>query len=91
MLLDPDEVIPSFHKKMTRERVQDKKQDNGEVVTRTFPPRLTVKVKALHREQWGALTLAELRTLRGLLVKALWGDASLRDRHPLEVRPPVGS
>lgn len=51
--------------------------------------RLTAAVKALHREQWGALSLAELRTLRELLVKAHWGEASADARHPLESLPPV--
>lgn len=51
--------------------------------------RLTRKVKELHREQWNSLTLEELRTLRGLLVKALWGEASPRAGHPLESLPPV--
>ncbi len=50
--------------------------------------RLTVQVKALHREQWSGLTLAELRTLRELLVKALWGEAESRVGHPLESLPP---
>ena len=51
--------------------------------------RLTSKVKALHREQWGALTLAELRTFRGLLVKAMWGESADRVGHPLESLPPA--
>jgi len=51
--------------------------------------RITRTVKTLHREQWSALSLAELRELRRLLVKALWGDADVQDRHPLEVSPPV--
>lgn len=51
--------------------------------------RLTGAIKALHREQWSSLTLAELRTLRTLLVKAHWGDASTHARHPLESLPPV--
>lgn len=51
--------------------------------------RITKAVKALHREQWASLSLAELRELRRLLVKTLWGDADARDRHPLEGRPPI--
>ena len=51
--------------------------------------RLTADVKALHREQWSTLTLAELRTLRTLLVKALWGEAAPEARHPLESLPPL--
>ncbi len=51
--------------------------------------RMTDEVKALHREQWCSLTLEELRMLRGLLVKALWGEASLRAGHPLESLPPI--
>lgn len=51
--------------------------------------RLTARVKALHREQWSGLTLAELRTLRRLLVKTLAGEASPGAGHPLEALPPV--
>ena len=51
--------------------------------------RLTAQVKALHREQWSTLSLAELKTLRGLLVKALWGEAAPDAGHPLESLPPV--
>jgi len=56
---------------------------------RTLFQRITKAVKALHREQWSALSLTELRELRRLLLKALWGDADVRDRHPLETRPPT--
>ncbi len=56
---------------------------------RSLFERLTRAIKALHREQWSSLTLGELRTLRTLLVKAHWGDASTRARHPLESLPPV--
>jgi MarR family transcriptional regulator, 2-MHQ and catechol-resistance regulon repressor len=56
---------------------------------RTLFQRITKAVKELHREQWSALSLAELRELRRLLVKALWGGADVRDRHPLETRPPA--
>lgn len=56
---------------------------------RSLFQRLTAQVKSLHREQWSALTLAELRTLRELLVKALWGEASPRPGHPLELLPPA--
>ena len=51
--------------------------------------RITAAVKELHRSQWEPLTGGELRELRRLLVKVLWGDASSRDRHPLEGLPPV--
>jgi len=51
--------------------------------------RITKAVKTLHREQWSALSLAELRELRRLLVKALWGDTGADARHPLEARPPT--
>jgi DNA-binding MarR family transcriptional regulator len=37
---------------------------------------LTRCIQALHKEQWSALTQAELRELRRLLVKALGEDAS---------------
>ena len=56
---------------------------------RSLFQRLTVRVKALHREQWSSLTLAELRTLRGLLVKATWGEASSGAVHPLQALPPI--
>jgi DNA-binding MarR family transcriptional regulator len=56
---------------------------------RTLFQRLTAQVKALHREQWSSLTLAELRMLRGLLVKGLWGEAAPRAGHPLESLPPI--
>jgi DNA-binding MarR family transcriptional regulator len=51
--------------------------------------RIKAAVKKLHRAQWESLTGAELRELRRLLIKTLWGDASSRDRHPLEALPPV--
>lgn len=51
--------------------------------------RITAAVKELHRSQWEPLSGAELRELRRLLVKTLWGDASSHDRHPLEALPPV--
>ncbi len=51
--------------------------------------RITAAVKKLHRAQWEPLTGAELRELRRLLIKTLWGDASSRNRHPLEALPPV--
>jgi DNA-binding MarR family transcriptional regulator len=51
--------------------------------------RLTGQVKSLHREQWSTLTLAELRQLRGLLMKAIWGEASAGVGHPLESLPPT--
>jgi DNA-binding MarR family transcriptional regulator len=51
--------------------------------------RITAAVKELHRSQWEPLTGAELRELRRLLVKTLWGDAESRERHPLEVLPPL--
>lgn len=51
--------------------------------------RITAAVKDLHRSQWGSLTGAELRELRRLLVKTLWGDDATRDRHPLEVLTPT--
>lgn len=51
--------------------------------------RITKAVKKLHREQWSALSTTELRELRRLLVKAMWGDGEAREPHPLETRPPV--
>jgi DNA-binding MarR family transcriptional regulator len=51
--------------------------------------RITAAIKELHRSQWEPLTGAELRELRRLLVKTLWGDAASRSRHPLEALPPV--
>ncbi len=51
--------------------------------------RITAAVKELHRSQWGPLTGAELRELRRLLIKTLWGQDSTRDRHPLEILPPT--
>jgi DNA-binding MarR family transcriptional regulator len=50
--------------------------------------RLTTKVKELHRSQWSALSLPEMRELRRLLVKSLWGDSPPRKPHPLEALPP---
>jgi len=50
--------------------------------------RITSAIKALHRSQWESLSGAELRELRRLLIKALWGDDEARDRHPLEVLQP---
>ncbi len=50
--------------------------------------RLTAEVKELHRKQWAALTPTELRELRRLLVKSLWGEATSKARHPLEALPP---
>lgn len=38
--------------------------------------RLTRRIRALHREQWKALTAAELKELRRLLVKAIGDDSS---------------
>lgn len=51
--------------------------------------RITSAVKKLHQAQWEPLTGAELRELRRLLVKTLWGDDSSRNQHPLEVLRPV--
>jgi DNA-binding MarR family transcriptional regulator len=51
--------------------------------------RLTKKIKALHRSQWSALSQSELKELRRLLVKSLWGDDAAESRHPLEARPPI--
>jgi DNA-binding MarR family transcriptional regulator len=51
--------------------------------------RLTKKIKTLHRSQWSALSQSELRELRRLLVKSLWGDEAAESRHPLEARPPI--
>ena len=50
--------------------------------------RITAAVKELHRRQWSLLSSAELRELRRLLVKSLWGDSPSTDRHPLEALPP---
>jgi len=50
--------------------------------------RLTTKVKDLHRSQWSELSLAEMRELRRLLVKSLWGESSPRTQHPLVALPP---
>jgi DNA-binding MarR family transcriptional regulator len=50
--------------------------------------RVTTSVKALHRSQWNALSLAEVRELRRLLVKSLWGESDSKARHPLEALPP---
>ena len=46
--------------------------------------RLTTRIKDLHRSQWSALSLTEIRELRRLLVKSLWGESST-GKHPLEV------
>ena len=51
--------------------------------------RLTEKIKKLHREQWNALSLSEIRELRRLLVKSLWGEAASESRHPLEAMRPI--
>lgn len=51
--------------------------------------RLTASIKQLHRSQWGALSVGELRELRRLLVKSLWGETSSKARHPLETLRPV--
>lgn len=46
--------------------------------------RLTLRVKALHREQWKGLGAGELETLNRLLAKVLWGDdAKSGAAHPL--------
>jgi DNA-binding MarR family transcriptional regulator len=47
--------------------------------------RLTDEIKALHREQWAALTDEELREVTGLLNRALWTEVpprAGRRRHP---------
>jgi DNA-binding MarR family transcriptional regulator len=51
--------------------------------------RITKRIKALHREQWAPLSPSELRELRRLLVKSLWGEQGERVPHPLERRPPT--
>ncbi len=52
--------------------------------------KLTTSIKALHRSQWSKLSVGELRELRRLLVKSLWGESSAKGRHPLEaLRPGV--
>ncbi len=56
---------------------------------RSLFQRITRRVKALHRDQWGPLSLPELRELLRLLVKALWGEQGDRVPHPLELRPPT--
>jgi DNA-binding MarR family transcriptional regulator len=46
--------------------------------------RLTRRIRALHREQWRPLTASELRELRRLLGKLVWGeDASRGKMHSL--------
>jgi DNA-binding MarR family transcriptional regulator len=47
--------------------------------------RLTRRIKELHRAQWAALDLRELRELHRLLNKVLWGAGSgeTRATHPL--------
>jgi DNA-binding MarR family transcriptional regulator len=55
---------------------------------RTLFRRLTTRVKDLHRSQWSALSLAEMRELRRLLVKSLWGESPPKKQHPLEALPP---
>lgn len=45
--------------------------------------RITAAVKKLHRSQWEPLDEAELRQLRRLLIKVLWGGGASSDRHPL--------
>ncbi len=45
--------------------------------------RLTRRIRALHREQWKALTAKELRELRRLLVKVMWGEDARDRMHPL--------
>ena len=37
---------------------------------------VTPKLQELHRRQWSNLSTDEVDTLRGLLAKALWGDAA---------------
>ncbi len=51
--------------------------------------KVTAGIKALHREQWSALSQDELKTLFGLLTKVLWGNDSSAARHPLESLPPI--
>jgi DNA-binding MarR family transcriptional regulator len=51
--------------------------------------RITTAVKELHRNQWASLSSGDLRDLRGLLIKTLWGDAPASDRHPLETLSPT--
>lgn len=46
--------------------------------------RLTEKVHDLHGRQWSALSRSELKELRRLLAKVLWGDNATADAvHPL--------
>jgi DNA-binding MarR family transcriptional regulator len=56
---------------------------------RTLFKRLTSSIKQLHRSQWSALSIGEIRELRRLLVKSLWGESSPKARHPLEALRPV--
>ena len=51
--------------------------------------KLTESIKELHRSQWSALSVREMRELRRLLVKALWGESSSKARHPLETLRPA--
>jgi MarR family transcriptional regulator, 2-MHQ and catechol-resistance regulon repressor len=54
--------------------------DAGRAVFET----LTRRIQAVHREQWSGLTSDELRQLRRLLGKVLWGEGASRDKvHPL--------
>lgn len=46
--------------------------------------RLTARIKALHRKQWEALSIEELRRLNELLAKVLWTDGNAQPwKHPL--------
>ena len=56
---------------------------------RTLFRKLTQAIKELHRSQWNALSLAEIRELRGLLVKSLWGEAPSKGQHPLAKLAPT--
>jgi MarR family 2-MHQ and catechol resistance regulon transcriptional repressor len=65
-------------------------EDRRVVLVRVTPAgrdvflRLTRRIKALHRVQWGGLPTGELRELNRLLGKVVWGDRDgAGDRHPL--------
>ena len=65
-------------------------EDRRVVLVRVTPAgrdvflRLTRRIKALHREQWAGLSIAELRELGRLLAKTVWGaQKGASARHPL--------
>jgi DNA-binding MarR family transcriptional regulator len=77
---DTTRLLDRLEKAGLVERLRNPADRRGVLVRATPAGRkrfaaVTPKLQALHATQWTHLTSAEVRELRGLLAKALWGSA----------------